>query len=327
MDDPAAILTIVTPFVSEWDLLAVSAVLVSHSENIVYKLLAEDKKHYALRVHRQGYHALEELNSEQMWTGSLHDFGISVPQVRRRNSGEYYKAVQIEGETRYLGIVEWLDGQVLYETVEKSTEANTLIANVFELGEIMAQMHNQATAWEIPRGFDRVHWNVDGFFGQSPHWGKFWETPQLDEEQRQTIMEVREYLMRRLRDYGERPQTYSMIHADMHDGNLMKVDDHITVIDFDDAGFGWHLYDMAVAIYQYQDRANFSDIEAAMVEGYRRYRDLEEAEVARLPDFLLLRNVAMLGWIGGRPELDHGGRLPSIVNGICRAANKIGIAA
>jgi Ser/Thr protein kinase RdoA (MazF antagonist) len=250
-----------------------------------------------------------------------------VPQVCRRKNGQYYKAVQIAGQTRYLGVVEWLNGQVLHDVVEHDSNASALTSHLLELGGIMAQTHNQATSWQIPQEFERHQWNVEGFLGVSPHWGKFWEVPQLDDEQRQIINQVREYLIRRLNDYGERPQTYSMIHADMHHGNLMKVDDHITVIDFDDAGFGWHLYDMAVAIYHFQDRENFADIQSAIVEGYRRHRQLADADVARLPDFLLLRNVAILGWIYGRTELDQGDRLPSLVDGICRVAKKIGIAA
>ena len=34
--------------------------------------------------------------------------------------------------------------------------------------------------------------------------------------------------------------------------------DFLAVIDFDDAGFGWHLYDLAVALIGYQDHPDFA---------------------------------------------------------------------
>ncbi len=325
MDDTNAILDIVRPFLGEWGINPQTIKLVSHSENIVYKVLADDNQQYALRVHRPGYHTLDELNAEQLWTSALYSYGISVPKVVRRANGEYYKAIEVKGAIRYVGMVEWLNGQVLYDKLEQSTNAKTLTSSFVELGIIMARTHNQASSWDVPTTFRRHHWNVEGFFGSSPHWGRFWEVPQLDAEQEAVVLAVKEFLVQRLSSYGERPETYSMIHADMHHGNVMVDEESMTVIDFDDAGFGWHLYDIAVAIYHYQDSDNFPTIQAAIIEGYRKKRELTVEDVELLPVFLLLRNVAILGWVHGRPELDHGDRIPSIVNSIRGYAELLGI--
>ena len=40
----------------------------------------------------------------------------------------------------------------------------------------------------------------------------------------------------------------STIHADLHAGNILVRDGGVTVIDVDDAGFGWHVYELAVAL-------------------------------------------------------------------------------
>ncbi len=40
-----------------------------------------------------------------------------------------------------------------------------------------------------------------------------------------------------------------MIHADMHLDNVLKDGERLNVIDFDDAGYGWHAFDLAVGIY------------------------------------------------------------------------------
>ena len=40
-----------------------------------------------------------------------------------------------------------------------------------------------------------------------------------------------------------------MIHADLHLDNILSFDDSLTVIDFDDSGFGWHACDLAHALW------------------------------------------------------------------------------
>ena len=79
MDDPLKILEQISPCLQQWNVKALNIEVASHSENIVYKVLAEDKQQYALRVHRPGYHSLAELASEQVWTDALDHYGINVP--------------------------------------------------------------------------------------------------------------------------------------------------------------------------------------------------------------------------------------------------------
>jgi Ser/Thr protein kinase RdoA (MazF antagonist) len=80
-------------------------------------------------------------------------------------------------------------------------------------------------------------------------------------------------------------------------------DGGLTVIDFDDTGFGWHLYDIAVALIHHQGTADYAAVEAAFMRGYRRLRALPDADLARLPMFLLMRGMVQIGWYHQRPEL------------------------
>ena len=52
MDDPLKILEQISPCLQQWNVKALNIEVASHSENIVYKVIAEDKQQYALRVHR-----------------------------------------------------------------------------------------------------------------------------------------------------------------------------------------------------------------------------------------------------------------------------------
>ena len=114
-----------------------------------------------------------------------------------------------------------------------------------------------------------------------------------------------------------------MIHADMHDGNIMIAGDEMIVIDFDDAGFGWHQYDLAVILFAYRQRCDFDSLTSALVQGYRSERELSKGNLSWLPLFLLMRNLAMLGWINARPELEYGEHMTYLVGTACRDAENL----
>ena len=104
---------------------------------------------------------------------------------------------------------------------------------------------------------------------------------------------------------------YSMIHADLHEENLFVSNDGLIVIDFDDSGFGWHQYDLAVALFAYSDRSDFDAIQNALVEGYRTRRDLSDEDLSLLELFVLVRTLALIGWANARPEIGRDAEIRS----------------
>ena len=92
-------------------------------------------------------------------------------------------------------------------------------------------------------------------------------------------------------------------------------DQGLHVIDFDDAGFGWHHYELAVALHYHREDDRFGDIQAALVNGYRQARPLADSVVAMLPMFLLVRSLVHLAWRAQHPERGTGwaeADLPSV---------------
>ncbi|MCH8140186.1 MAG: phosphotransferase [Proteobacteria bacterium] len=318
MDDPTTILQEVTPCLSHWNIKSTSIELVSHSENIVYKVTAQDGREYALRVHRPGYRTLAELKSEQIWTGALIQFGMRVPKAYPTTSGDYYVGVECGGTTRQIGLIGWLDGRPLASVIVPEGEAEFPLQLIKETGAIFAQFHNQATSWRPPPEFTRHHLNLQGFMGEEPFWGRFWDVSSLTATQRRTIVGLRKIITRRLTDYGEPPTTYSIIHADLDETNLFVTDDGLIVIDFDDAGFGWHQYDLAVVLCTQSERSDFDAIRHALVEGYRTQRDLSDEDLSLLELFVLVRTLALIGWASARPEIGRSDYLTFLIDKACR---------
>ena len=76
------------------------------------------------------------------------------------------------------------------------------------------------------------------------------------------------------------------------------------MIDFDDCGFGWFLYDYATTVTFMEEHPEVPDWTAAWVEGYRSVMPLSAAEEAELPSFLLLRRMMAVCWIGSHMETE-----------------------
>ena len=111
-----------------------------------------------------------------------------------------------------------------------------------------------------------------------------------------------------------------MIHADLHQGNVFISHDKMYLIDFDDAGFGWYLYDIAVALYEYNFEEDYQTIEAAFLDGYTKHRVLTDAHRALLPMFLHIRSRAIIGWATARPELKQQALIDGLVQQTCKEA-------
>jgi Ser/Thr protein kinase RdoA (MazF antagonist) len=224
--------------------------------------------------------------------------------VGARDGSDYVPVtIPATGEHRFAGLAHWTEGRLLSEVLAE-TRDDKVVENYFaQLGAIVAAMHNQASAWQPPSGFKRHALDADGLMGKTPHWGPFWEHRSLSAAERQLLLDARAHMHEKLARLSRDPSVYSLIHSDLHPGNILVASDRLTVIDFDDAGFGWHLYDIAVTLLYWQSRPNAAAIDRAFLDGYRANRPLSDEALALIPMFQLIRGMAAIGWLHQRPEL------------------------
>jgi Ser/Thr protein kinase RdoA (MazF antagonist) len=91
-----------------------------------------------------------------------------------------------------------------------------------------------------------------------------------------------------------------LIHADLVPENVLVGPRGVRIIDFDDAGFGWHLFELATSVYFIRREACFPMALASFVSGYREHRALSEQHLRRLDMFLAVRGTTYLGWVHTR---------------------------
>lgn len=280
--------------------------LIAMTENVTFKVT--DRRRggaYVLRLHRPGYHTLEELDSEHAWIRALDEAGVEVPKSIVARDGRNYVPVTIAatGERRFAGMARWTEGRLLSDVLAETGDQQTVEAYFAQLGALVAAMHNQASAWRPPPHFTRQHLDADGLMGDAPHWGPFWEHHSLSAAERRLLLDTRARMHAWLAGLGKEASGYSLIHSDMHPGNILAGGERLAVIDFDDASFGWHQYDIAVVLSYWQSKPNAVAIERAFLDGYRTTRKLPDDAPTWLPMFQLIRGMAAIGWFHQRPEL------------------------
>jgi Ser/Thr protein kinase RdoA (MazF antagonist) len=89
---------------------------------------------------------------------------------------------------------------------------------------------------------------------------------------------------------------------------LVQHDGTTVLIDFDDGGFGWYLYDLAVTLFPFDGDEGFGARADALVAGYRRIRVLSDALLEELPTFVMARRLVTLGWTFSHSETAHAKR-------------------
>ena len=282
---------------------------VSQSENFSYRVKTSNGSSYVLRLHRPSYHNLAELESEQLWTEALLEAGIDVPIALRTSDGSRYARVMCPDGWRYAGMLEWVEGGLLWDVLPNSSSTSKSSIEDKDplrlLGRLIAGLHEQALHWEIPENFIRHSLNVEGFVGESPFWGRFWETPELDKSHQSNLLSMRNSIKEILVEYEASSGPYSLIHADLHASNVVVQGSRLHIIDFDDSGFGWHAYDLAVALHNLRDSSQYSVCKSSLLTGYSDVRPISAEEIEMIELFLVVRSLASIGWISARPDLNR----------------------
>lgn len=274
-----------------WGLAEAKCELIAQRENIVFRVTNNEGTAFALRLHRPGYQSISMLQSELAWVRHLRANGLNVPSPVPTHDGK--ELVEVDGYD--VDLLTWLSGTPMGATGTPLVLADRE-GTFRQVGTLMAQVHAISDAWDISPCFERHHWDIEGLVGDDPIWGRFWENPGLGPEQRDRVLKVRDHLRGDLRD---KETDTGLIHADMVRENVMIEGDQLGLIDFDDSGFGYRLFDVATALFKNRTEPDYPALQSAFLQGYRQIRPLE---TDLLDHFMLIRALSYLGWIIPRME-------------------------
>ena len=270
--------------------------LISHRENAVFEM-ATPHGRAALRLHRQGYQDGAAIRSELWWCAALAAMDIAVPKPITAQSG----ALLVPLSTgRNASAVCWLTGTPLgYAAVPFDLPFEQIIQRHRALGRLIANIHTATDRLMLPPDFIRPRWDIDGLVGEAPFWGRFWEHPAATPDQTKTLIRARAHLHQYLTEHAATGGDFGPIHADVLRENILVNDNSLSLIDFDDSGFGFRLYDLGTVMSQNLFEPSYVQIRDALIAGYAETR---AATVRQVEMFTLMRCCASVGWTA--PRLD-----------------------
>ncbi|HKY80679.1 MAG TPA: phosphotransferase [Sphingobium sp.] len=310
----------------QWDGGWSAPKLIKHRENAVFSVEDADGRKAVLRVHRHAYHSDRALEAELEWMRALHRAGVTVPAVISARDGATFVHVthpQVP-EQRQVDILGWVPGRPVGAIENMPVDdIEGLVRTYGAIGVVAARIHDFSSGWTLPDRFDRHAWDEAGLLGPDPFWGRFWELPALTAAQVDLLGRARAYARDRLRQIGAGPEVYSLIHADLVPENVFVDGDALALIDFDDAGFGWHMFELATALFFLLDHPAYPAIRDALFAGYEGERP-GKASIDQLPLFLFLRSTTYLGWVYTRAETETARELEAfLIDRACNLAEEL----
>jgi Ser/Thr protein kinase RdoA (MazF antagonist) len=282
-----------------WTLSPATAIsLLNVSENATFALSDPAGRELVLRVHRVGYSSAQEIRSELAWMEALR--GEGVIETAAPLPGADGDPVQIlESRTgaaaRFAVAFERLPGG--------EPDAHDALHWFERLGELTARMHAHTKSWELPPGFRRKRWDFEAMVGPQGFWGSWRAAIGLDAEGAMILDAALELIRLRLERFGQSSEVFGLVHADLRLANLLADGSRLRIIDFDDCGFSWLLYDFATAVSFIEHEASVADLLRAWCTGYRKRLALRAEDLAEIPTFVVLRRILLTAWLASHAEV------------------------
>jgi Ser/Thr protein kinase RdoA (MazF antagonist) len=268
---------------------------INHSENLLFRVDAQET--YTLRVYHPdmgaGYVTLlsnQAIQSELTWLRSLRSIGLTVPEPVAAQNGEFLIEVATPEipDGRRCVLSKWVAGRFR----DKSLTPAALEA----VGEFIGRMHNHADSFTPPPNFFRYRWDLEREFGSAAPLMTD-RANILPSASRDFFRSMKDVIDKTMSALGETRANFGLIHSDLHEGNYLFRGKEVCAIDFAEFGWGYYLFDIAVALYFLRDRPNFADFRTAALRGYSRHRAIPENVDAHIDAFFVMRAVDLVNFI------------------------------
>jgi Ser/Thr protein kinase RdoA (MazF antagonist) len=298
---------------AEYRLSAARLIPLLHENNTTFRVDATDGARYVLRIERPGQYPAEAISSEMCWLAALRgDTSLAVPEPVPANDRALLVRAIASGipEERLVVLFRWLDGRFFHRGLTPD--------HLARIGTFMARLHEHSTNWTPPDDFVRSR--VDHLTLAARRAGLLTslkarvsapndEIARLEAaraiqlvgalcspEDAATVAATIDRVWTTLQDLGTGPDGFGLIHADLHQENYLFARGEVRAIDFDDCGWGHHLFDLAVSLFEIRHLPHYPARRAALLAGYRSIRPLPTEQERHLDPFFALRHLQLLLW-------------------------------
>lgn len=260
-------------------------------QNIVYEYESQEGPRI-LRISYRPDRPITQIRSELHFINYLADHGVRVARPVPSQNGNLIEPIQAGG-VLFLA-VSFVKGKGMRvpDNGYRYREGVSIDEYCQNWGQTLGQMH------ALAKQYEPIHESV-----KRPEWFELDQFKDMDEQVPERFPVVRDKFKRLLAQIEGLPKgrdAYGLIHGDFNDGNFTVDYDNgnMTVFDFDDAHYGWFMYELACAWEGSIGRAMFKELAerraymdhyfAQVLEGYNKANSLSDEWLNRLPLFLQL---------------------------------------
>ena len=287
--------------IQAYGLVDASLHLLQYGENVIYRVdlpsrsthandLIYHPDRYTLRLH--AWDEREYIHSEMIWLEALvKEAGLPVPAPVRTVDGDFVIKIASENipQGRCVTLLRWLNGRKLNKGLRPR--------HINALGRLVAQLHEFSSTWQPPENFSRPTWDWEAQLG-----GRLFDVgldelidsmPTQFQEPFRIVSQKTKNAMEKL---GQRADAFGLIHADLYPENILYHAGQAMPIDFEDCGYSYWIWDIAVALCTWAWEQHWPAMWEAFYQGYQAVRRLPEEHWDLLDIFIAAQNATMLLW-------------------------------
>ena len=274
---------------------------INHGENTTFKVTTSHGKKYLLRIHRKGYHTPQAIGEEIRWLKRLSKTSIPVQKPVPARDGKLLVAIKSSfvGEVRYCDVFEWVEGKIRTRGLTHK--------DFYLVGELTARLQQSTSGVKTHRDY----WSAEGLIGDIGKFGRMKDLEPLLKKDYADFTKARKMVLRKLKAYEKKyPHKMGLIHSDLHFGNVLWQKGEVKPIDFDDCGYGFHIYDLATTwsggeVHLQRAGHKKKEVESfkqALFEGYRSVSEMTSEDEEIFFYLLHARFMGMMMWLRERQD-------------------------
>ncbi len=261
-----------------------------HLVNTTFRLDCNQGR-YLVRIHRAKTRTA--VSSELAWLEVLaHETTVPVQIPQRSLDGKMIVVGEQIGvpEPYPVTVLSWLDGEILPQD-RRSPH------HFYRLGQLVAKLHHHAQHWKPLFELNRPVYDSTGVLGLDSTFNPDGVSDkQLPEDVRGHLQTLHEQLQEVEQRLGKNPDQFGLIHSDLSFGNVLFTANEVLPIDFDDCGFGYYLYDLAVILAGPWEKPGFQQRREALLQGYREICELPNDRLSLILTFMAMRASSLEQW-------------------------------
>lgn len=234
---------------------------------------------------------LDYVRSELTWLAALSQDGLVVPSPVPTLENQLLTRISTPGvpKGKIVSLMRWIDGRRLTKGFRQP--------HLRAMGEMVARLHEFSTTWQPPEGFVRPHWDWEGQLGGREFQYSLEDlVSAMPDRYQKPFQAVSQEVREVTQAFGKGPDAYGLIHSDLYPENILYKGQDVFPIDFEDCGYGYWIWDIAIALCSWPWTEEWYWMREAFLEGYGRIRRLPGEQLQHLDLFMAGQYATMVLW-------------------------------